>query len=323
MLAFLLAVALSFIPGALFAYVLYSLDRFEKEPPRLVLACFAWGALVAAAGAFIGNTLFGITVYAFTGDEQLAHALGVTLSAPVLEELVKGLAVLLVFLRFRHEFDTVLDAIVYAGITALGFAAAENVIYLYFTAYLEHGMGAMLATFAARVVLAGWLHPIFTSCFGIGLALARLSPSPVVRVVAPLAGLLLAMALHATHNALVTFFAAGGYLLALAIHWLEWLAMAALILWALLRQRRWMRTYLPEEVRLGTLSERECTIACSLRSNFRARRRGPHARRLLRALARLAITRHHIARAVATPDAPAHLDQLRAEIIALRATGKV
>ena len=46
--------------------------------------------------------------------------------APIIEESLKGLAVLLVFLLFRKEFDSILDGIVYAAITALGFAATEN-----------------------------------------------------------------------------------------------------------------------------------------------------------------------------------------------------
>jgi hypothetical protein len=45
--------------------------------------------------------------------------------------------VLAVFLFFRNEFDSLLDGIVYGGITALGFAATENVLYL-FGAYGEN-----------------------------------------------------------------------------------------------------------------------------------------------------------------------------------------
>ncbi|MDX2130605.1 MAG: PrsW family intramembrane metalloprotease [Planctomycetota bacterium] len=315
---FILALLLSFVPALLYALLLYSIDRFEKEPLRLVIGCFLWGAIIAAGGAFIGNTAFGLTVYAFTGDEKLAAELGSVLSAPVLEELVKGAAVLGVFLRFRHEFDTVLDGVVYAGITALGFAATENVLYLYVHAYLEQGTGLMLGTFFARVVLAGWLHPIFTACFGIGLAFARLSRDPFTTLAAPVAGLLLAMVLHATHNGLVTYFSTAGWVIALLIHWVEWVAMALVIAWALLRQRRWLRQYLPDEVARGTLSDEECRAACSLRGNFHARRQGPLARRLFRTLTRLAISKHHAALGH-TDGAERRVEQLRVDILALRA----
>ena len=56
----------------------------------------------------------------------------------------------------RHEFDGVLDGIVYAGMVGLGFAFTENVLYYGRTA-LEGG-DVLAATFFVRGVMAPFAH---------------------------------------------------------------------------------------------------------------------------------------------------------------------
>ena len=92
-----------------------------------------------------------------------------------MEETLKGLAVLVVFLVFRREFDSVLDGIIYAGVAALGFAATENAYYIYTYGYQESGWSGLLSLTFIRVILVGWQHPFYTAFFGIGLAVARLN----------------------------------------------------------------------------------------------------------------------------------------------------
>ena len=50
--------------------------------------------------------------------------------APVTEETLKGLGVLLIYLFRRREFDGIIDGIVYAGLIGAGFAFSENILYL-------------------------------------------------------------------------------------------------------------------------------------------------------------------------------------------------
>jgi RsiW-degrading membrane proteinase PrsW (M82 family) len=137
----ILSLFFGFVPMLFFAWVLYWLDRFEKEPKILLGGVFIWGALVAAGMAFVVNTLFGMGVYFFTGSEIATELATGSLVAPPVEETLKGLAILLVFFLFRREFDSILDGIVYAGIAALGFAATENAYYIYNFGYLEGGFG--------------------------------------------------------------------------------------------------------------------------------------------------------------------------------------
>ena len=59
------------VPMFLFAAFVFWLDRYEKEPKALLGATFFWGMVIAAGGAFIINTAFGIGIYIFTGSEVL------------------------------------------------------------------------------------------------------------------------------------------------------------------------------------------------------------------------------------------------------------
>lgn len=278
----LLAIALSFIPAFFYATIVYWLDRFEKEPRRLLVGAFLWGALVATTGAIIFSLIFQAGIFLVTGSELLVELTGATVVAPLVEESLKGLAVLLIFLVFQHEFDSVLDGMVYAAITALGFAATENVLYL-LGAYAEGGLGDMLVLFVLRVILGGWGHAVYTAFIGIGLAIARLSPNLLVSLVAPVVGWMIAVATHALHNAMAVFLVGslglGGLAATLLVDWMTWAVAFGVVIWEIRRERRWIATYLEEEVAQGTLSQAQYDTARSVRAQIRARMQPGEQRR--------------------------------------------
>src|ERR1043165_6767585 len=156
---FLGALFFGFVPMFVYAAFVNWLDRYEKEPKLLLGAAFVWGAVIAAGGAFILNTAFGIGIYALTGSEGAAEFGTNSIVAPIIEASLKGLAVLIVFFLFQNEFDSVLDGIIYAAITAMGFAAVENVLYIYRNGYLESGWEGFWVLVVIRVILVGWMHP--------------------------------------------------------------------------------------------------------------------------------------------------------------------
>ena len=116
-MAFIVSLLFAFVPAFLMAAFIYWLDRYEKEPLILLGAAFFWGAVVAAGFAFVFNTISGLGIYALTGSGDVADQATASVVAPFVEEGLKGLAVLLVFLFFRKEFDSVLDGIIYADDT--------------------------------------------------------------------------------------------------------------------------------------------------------------------------------------------------------------
>jgi RsiW-degrading membrane proteinase PrsW (M82 family) len=265
-MAFLISVFFAFAPTFLFAYILYWLDRYEKEPLLLLGAAYTWGAVIAAGGALVINTIFGIGVAIFTGSEAATELTTGSLIAPIVEESLKGLAVLCIFLLFRKEFDSIFDGMLYAGITALGFAATENVLYFYSKGYLEGGWEAMWAIIVMRVVVFGWMHPFFTAFTGIGLAISRLNRNWAVKILAPIGGLIVAMFAHSLHNTMAELASVYGYALCLfgtLVDWSGWLFMFGITIWALWREQTYLRKHLAEEVNLGTIDRQHFSTASS------------------------------------------------------------
>ena len=151
-----------------------------------------------------GATLIALVVNT-TGQDVVGGAFGAavgqlyggSLSALFVEEIAKAAVLYAIYRWRRHEFDGVLDGIVYAGMVGLGFAFTENVLYYGRTA-LEGG-DVLAATFFVRGVMAPFAHPLFTSLTGLGLGLAALREGAPWRV-APVVGLFGAMVLHSLWN---------------------------------------------------------------------------------------------------------------------------
>jgi RsiW-degrading membrane proteinase PrsW (M82 family) len=247
-----------------FAIILYWSDRYEKEPWLLLGAVFFWGAIIAAGGAFIINTFLGVGVYIFSNSEAATNLATGSLIAPVVEEFLKGFAVLIVFLIFRKEFDSILDGIIYAGVAALGFAATENTYYIFSNGFLESGWQGLWSLVFIRVVLVGWQHPFYTAFTGIGLAVSRLNKALWVKIIAPLAGLGMAIFVHSVHNTLATFLSGpSGLAISTLIDWTGWFFMFLFILWTTHREKQNIKRYLVEEVRSGIISSANYQMATS------------------------------------------------------------
>ena len=189
-----------------------------------------------------------------------------------MEEGLKGLAVLLVFLFFHREFDSVLDGIIYAGVTALGFAATENVLYIW-RGYSASGWHGLFQLVFIRVILVGWQHPFYTAFTGIGLALARMNRSFLVKFFAPLMGFGLAMFTHSFHNTLadLSFFGDLTCVVGSLLDWSGVFLMLMVIFWATGIERRNLINHLREEVQLGVISPAQYRTACSAWSQTFAR----------------------------------------------------
>jgi RsiW-degrading membrane proteinase PrsW (M82 family) len=327
-MALLASFLLAFIPALVYAGIIFWMDRYEKEPKRLIFGSFIWGAVVAAGAAYLLNSLFGVGVYLITGDEAITEVATSSLSAPLVEEVLKGLSVLIVFLFFRHELDSILDGIVYAAITALGFAATENVLYLYQYGYQEEGWSGLWMVFFMRVILNAWSHASYTAFTGIGLAVARFSKGSVVRLLAPLAGLAIAIFVHFFHNTALVFVGSlGGMLLVYLTDWLGWLVIIGIMSWAIWRERKWIEEHLREEVENNLISEKEYRAALSPMQRSLAaicglgKGRYRAIKRFYQLVIELAFKKQHAIRAGSDlTKSMTNIEQLREEIQQLSAT---
>jgi len=250
-----LSVFFGFAPMLLFASWIYWLDRYEKEPRLLLGTVFTWGALIAAGGAYLVNTFLGLNLYTLTQSRGLTLFASGSVIAPIVEETLKGLAVLLVFYFFRSEFDSLLDGVVYAAVAALGFAATENSYYIYQYGYKAMGYAGLFSMVFVRVLLVGWQHPFYTAFYGVGLALARLNRPRAIRILAPLLGWAAAVLTHSLHNALVRALSPlSSYTFGTLLDWSGVVILFLFILWVTNLERLLIVEHLKEEVALGVIS---------------------------------------------------------------------
>jgi len=162
----------SLVPGILYLWLIYRLDRYEPEPKSWVALIFFLGmaAAVVSAAAHEGMSHF-IPVLRpaseYTWDGELdAGVLAIRylcVVAPT-EELLKLLAFLPALLT-RRLINEPVDGLVYAGAAALGFASLENAVYA-----LERGADLIVM----RAILAVPMHLLVSACWGLGLSFSRL-----------------------------------------------------------------------------------------------------------------------------------------------------
>ncbi len=321
----ILSIMFGLIPMAILAGLLTLFDRYEREPPLLMLGVFLWGFFISAGVAIIFNTIFGISLFAVTGDESLASVGTAVISAPIVEETVKGLAVLIVFIYFRHEFDSILDGVLYGSLVGFGFAAAENINYI-FTGFVNAGPQGLVLLILVRVVLIPFLHATLTSFTGIGLAVGRLN-NGFLRVAGPALGYLTAIFLHFTHNLLASTGSELICLLGSVLDWLGFVGMFIFILVLVWREGKVMREQLADEVKRGTLSDAQYRTTCSLTGQMAARwgalagGRWRQTARMYDLCGELAFKKYHLARLGPTRerDAQTNIDLLRTQLVTLGA----
>ncbi|MDX1664462.1 MAG: PrsW family intramembrane metalloprotease [Candidatus Promineifilaceae bacterium] len=247
----LLSILAAALPAAVYVGLIYAVDRYEKEPVWLLTATFLWGAIPSILLALLFGLVGSLPLYLLAGPE-VGNTLSAVLIAPPVEETVKALALLGIFFLLRREVDGLLDGIIYGAMVGMGFAMIENIFY-FLTVYGESGVEAWQTNIFMRAILFGLNHSLFTSMTGLGLAVGRFARSKTVRFLAPVGGWTVAVALHAFHNLAASVGGLLCFILPLTDWGGVWLLML-IIVWALIQEKRWIRSYLKEEVDRGTIT---------------------------------------------------------------------
>jgi protease PrsW len=170
------------------------LDRWEPEPPRLLVMAFLWGASVAVV---LSVAFEHVIEQTFGFDGEKPSFVTVAIGAPVIEEAAKGAFLLLMMTgRRRAELNTMTDCLIYAGFTAVGFSWLENIFYI---ASGETVAGS-LAIAGMRLVLGPFAHPLFTTMIGIGVYFALQRRSLLAKAGFLLLGYLAAVLMHGLWN---------------------------------------------------------------------------------------------------------------------------
>ncbi|MET8305978.1 PrsW family intramembrane metalloprotease [Micromonospora sp. NPDC005173] len=278
--ALLIGLVAAVLPVPVLVACFLWLDRYEPEPLKYLIFCFAWGAFVSTAASLTVNEFAA----ARFNDWGLPTALTGVLVAPFIEELTKALGPILLLVFRRREWSGITDGLVYCGLSAVGFAMVENILYLGGYGYAAGadrygpatGTQQVIAIFIVRILLFGFAHPLFTSMTGVGLGVAARTADRRVRVLAPVAGLLLAMMLHGTWNLLPTLTQATGETVIMLYGFLGlmvpvFFGMVGLAVWLRAWEGRLTERTLPDYVRAGWLSPPEVAALSSLGRRHAAR----------------------------------------------------
>lgn len=262
-----LAAALAMLPLLVVVPAFLSIDRLEAEPRRYLVFTFLFGALCASLGALVLNTGVDL-ILAHSGVED-PEVWASVLSAPPVEEGLKGLAVLVVLLLRRREFDGIIDGVVYAGMAGAGFAFSENIFYLG-RAYTDYGSGGLTSVFVLRCVMAPFAHPLFTACTGIGLGLAAsVARTRASRLGFGLGGYACAVLLHGIWNLSA---AAGTYLRVYVLFQVPvFVAFIVLVLVLRRRETHVVRVHLSQYADAGWLTHPEVAMLASVAARRTAR----------------------------------------------------
>jgi RsiW-degrading membrane proteinase PrsW (M82 family) len=320
--------ALSWILLALYAaplfLLIYSLDLYEREPWSVAIAAFLWGAFAATALA-LDAAGWSVLVARLLGPEA-AQRWTPALTAPFVEEFLKGAGIVLLYLVVRDEVDDAMDGFVYGALCGLGFAVVEDVVY--FMAAFGGTPQGVVKGFYVRVLSSGlYGHVLYTGLVGmaVGIVVSRREPAPLGRRLATAAGIVaLAVLGHLLWDSpLLTVMPSApvegtGWLLitlGLAVKGLPLLLFVIVALrLARRREERWLDAALASEIGHDGISRREYEVVRDprrRRAEVRATRRraGAPAARLLVRLQREQIDLAMVASRVATPDDPALAQQ--------------
>jgi RsiW-degrading membrane proteinase PrsW (M82 family) len=308
---------------ALYAVPVYllvnALDLFEREPRSLLIGALLWGAIVATfLAARINGEWDGIIQKLF--GAEFTRDWGAALIGPGVEELVKFLGIVVLYLIARHEFDDVMDGFVYGALIGLGFTVEEDMYYFFAHFVGQAGasdLGGLFEGFFMRIIVGGpYSHVLMTGLTGMGFAYFVTRPDvPRQRRILVAVGLYAAgVAAHFVWNSPLLNELLGtdpG-----PVTWITWAAikglpflilLAVIVRLAIRREQRWVREALADDVAAGYVTPGELESLDDLRGRRAARgavkaRKGVDGERLM---ARL----QHAQIALAVADSSSALDR--------------
>jgi RsiW-degrading membrane proteinase PrsW (M82 family) len=203
--AFSYAGFLALVPLAIVALCIRWIDRWDPEPRGALAFAFLWGAGMSVLIALVVGAEIDNVIYSMGGPGPGYEFFGAAIQAPIVEEVGKGLGVLLLLFFNRKHFDGPVDGIVYAATIAGGFAFTENILY-FGQALLESGsIAGVVQIFMLRGFMSPFAHVMFTACVGIALGIAANRTGALGAVGFFLLGLLPAIGLHALWNGALFF----------------------------------------------------------------------------------------------------------------------
>lgn len=157
------------LPIIILGYYIYHKDKKSPEPTGQLVKAFLFGILSVPVSFCMSIPLGIIGLYPVEATSILGSISTAFFGAAIPEEIAKFF-MLWLLLRKNSYFDEKMDGIVYAVCVSLGFAALENIMYLFTNAdsYMSVGI--------ARAIFAVPGHFCFGILMGYYYSLAKFYP---------------------------------------------------------------------------------------------------------------------------------------------------
>ena len=300
-------------PTALvWSLIFMALDRFRPQRLLWWVVAFGWGACISTWASLYINTWAGELLMVTGGGDPGAGSRPAVFVAPFVEEAAKATILFALAVLVRYRIVSILQSVALAGLSAIGFAFTENIVYYlraitYSSVVIQTGdaEAAIQSLVRTRGLYTSFGHPLFTTMTGVGLAVGLRSRSKLVRIIAPVTGFCLAALGHMAFNGtasvvgdrrqlMIMYFIALGLVL----------SVAGFLLGNVFKEGVRIRARLTDFVRMGWLSPRDPIVFSSVRRRFWialvALTRGPGTflatQRMLRSMTELAYLRDSMTR---------------------------
>jgi RsiW-degrading membrane proteinase PrsW (M82 family) len=258
------------LPALVVLALVYWLDRYEKEPATLLAFALGVGAILAPSLAVLLQSAFDVPTSIAVQTAVPFSRLNAT--TPIIEEIVRGLAIFATLYLVRREVDTLLDGMVYGAVVGTGFGLAATFMAILTTPSL--GGDVSPSMFAAMV--ASLNHTFYGAVIGVTIAAARRKEIGTWAAYA-VVGIAIAAGFHLLHDYLPSWVASdsgnvsGGGVNAFLDdlpNFLGLVALAVLAVWGTGREGVLVEQELREEVASGAITQEEYDIVSNPMQRF-------------------------------------------------------
>jgi len=148
-------IALAVLPAIILVYYTYQQDKLQREPVKNIVKAFFYGWMSVFASFLISMPSMWMGLFP-QEIKSLGDAFRMAFFGAAVPEESAKLFLLWLFLRGCRDFDERMDGIVYAVCVGMGFAAFENIEYLFAsgTDWVTTGIGRSLTAIPGHFAFA-------------------------------------------------------------------------------------------------------------------------------------------------------------------------
>ena len=266
--AIALSIVLFGVYGAVFWWFTHHIDRYARQPVKLIVVAFLWGSF-AATWVMAANANDAIlALYAKTFGQAWAKDWGAGLTAPFTEEIAKGVGLLLLVALASRLVRTAFVGFILGAFIGRGFRIFEGDLYALNSAASQFGadpVGAAMSTIMLRMVFGVAAHTLYSAIFCAGLVYLLGRPAEPRRVGRGLILMASAMLLHGLWDSAAAL--SQGKAILLFPLFVVMITAALVLVFRVFRMtvpraRQFLRDVLTPEVERGVITVDELTALC-------------------------------------------------------------